>query len=115
MLFRSEFWQLFFGFGLSICDVYIRPALAGKYADIPAMILLLGFMAGPLVFGLMGFVVGPLILGITYAVIKAYKEEIIENKDENSAFYPDVVEENSIGKDELVEPQIVEEKVDNTN
>ena len=106
---------LFFGFGLSICDVYIRPALAGKYADIPAMILLLGFMAGPLVFGLMGFVVGPLILGITYAVIKAYKEEIIENKDENSAFYPDVVEEVSVEKDEMVEPQIVEEKVDDTN
>jgi len=66
---------LFFGFGLSMSDTYIRPALAGKYVDIHPLILLLGFLAGPLVFGLVGFILGPLILGITYAVIKAYKEE----------------------------------------
>ncbi|MBZ9571433.1 AI-2E family transporter [Methanobrevibacter sp. TMH8] len=66
---------LLFGFGLSLSDMYIRPTLAGKYVDIHPMILLLGFMAGPLVFGLVGFILGPLILGITYAVIKAYKEE----------------------------------------
>lgn len=107
---------LLFGFGLSICDVYIRPALAGKYADIPAMILLLGFMAGPLVFGLMGFVVGPLILGITYAVIKAYKEEIIENKDENSAFYPDVIDEDKDDKkDSNNDGEEGLEKIDDTN
>lgn len=69
---------LLFGFVLSLSDMYIRPALAGKYADIHSMILLLGFMAGPFVFGLVGFIIGPLILGITYAVIKAYKEEIDE-------------------------------------
>lgn len=66
---------LLFGFGLSLSDMYIRPALSGKYVDIHPLILLLGFMAGPLVFGLVGFILGPLILGITYAVIKAYKEE----------------------------------------
>jgi len=66
---------LLFGFGLSLSDMYIRPALAGRYVDIHPLILLVGFMAGPLVFGLVGFILGPLILGITYAVIKAYKEE----------------------------------------
>jgi len=66
---------LLFGFGLSLSDMYIRPTLAGKYVDIHPLILLVGFMAGPLVFGLVGFILGPLILGITYAVIKAYKEE----------------------------------------
>lgn len=66
---------LFFGFGLSLSDMYIKPTLAGKYVDIHPLILLVGFMAGPLVFGLVGFILGPLILGITYAVIKAYKEE----------------------------------------
>lgn len=66
---------LFFGFGLSLSDMYIRPTLAGRYVDIHPLILLVGFMAGPLVFGLVGFILGPLILGITYAVIKAYKEE----------------------------------------
>lgn len=76
---------LLFGFVLSLSDMYIRPTLAGKYADIHSMILLLGFMAGPFVFGLVGFIIGPLILGITYAVIKAYKEEIEEfkSKEEN--------------------------------
>lgn len=66
---------LLFGFGLSLSDMYIRPALAGKYVDIHPLILLVGFMSGPLVFGLIGFILGPLILGITYAVIKTYKEE----------------------------------------
>ena len=67
---------VFWGFVLSLGDMYIRPALAGKYADIHALILLVGFMAGPYVFGIVGFILGPLILGITYAVIKSLKEEL---------------------------------------
>jgi len=66
---------LLFGFGLSLSDMYIRPALSGKYVDIHPMILLLGFVSGPIVFGLIGFILGPLILGITYAVVKTYKNE----------------------------------------
>lgn len=66
---------LFFGFGLSLSDLYIRPALSVKYVDIHPLIFLLGFMAGPIVFGLVGFILGPLILGITYAVIRTYKNE----------------------------------------
>lgn len=66
---------LLFGFGLSLSDMYIRPTLSGKYVDIHPMILLLGFVAGPIVFGLIGFILGPLILGITYAVVKTYKNE----------------------------------------
>ena len=66
---------LLFGFGISLSDMYIRPALAGKYVDIHPLILLLGFLSGPIVFGLVGFILGPLILGITYAVVKAYKKE----------------------------------------
>jgi predicted PurR-regulated permease PerM len=66
---------LLFGFGLSLSDMYIRPALSGKYVDIHPLILLLGFIAGPIAFGLIGFILGPLILGITYAVIKTYKNE----------------------------------------
>ncbi|MDR0900771.1 MAG: AI-2E family transporter [Methanobrevibacter sp.] len=71
---------LLFGFGLSLSDMYIRPQLAGKYVDIPALILLLGFLAGPIVFGLVGLILGPLILGITYAVLKSYKEEVEEKR-----------------------------------
>ncbi|MDR0911777.1 MAG: AI-2E family transporter [Methanobrevibacter sp.] len=66
---------LLFGFGLSLSDMYIRPALSGKYADIHPLILLLGFLAGPLIFGITGFILGPLILGVTYAVVKVYKDE----------------------------------------
>ncbi len=66
---------LLFGFGLSLSDMYIRPALSRKYIDIHPLILLVGFLAGPIVFGLVGFILGPLILGITYAVVKTYKDE----------------------------------------
>jgi len=66
---------LFFGFGLSLSDMYIRPALTSKYVDIHPLILILGFLSGPIVFGLVGFILGPLILGITYAVVKTYKNE----------------------------------------
>ena len=68
-------------FLLSLSDMYIRPALAGKYADIHALILLVGFMAGPYVFGIVGFILGPLILGITYAVIKSLKEELENDRE----------------------------------
>lgn len=71
---------LFFGFFLSVSDMYIRPALSSKYADIHPLILFLGFVSGPLVFGIVGFITGPLILGITYAVIKTYKIKLDEKK-----------------------------------
>lgn len=63
------------GVFLSLMDMYIRPKLAGKYADIHPLIFLLGFLCGPLVLGLVGFIIGPLILGVTYAAVVAYKKE----------------------------------------
>lgn len=68
---------LFFGFFLSTIDMYIRPALSSHYADIHPLILLIGFLAGPLAYGIVGFIVGPLILGITYAVLNSYRNEYI--------------------------------------
>ncbi len=70
------------GVVLSLLDVYIRPKIAGKYADIHPLIFLLGFLCGPLVFGLVGFIIGPLILGVTYAALVAYKKENKNNKPE---------------------------------
>ena len=55
--------------------MYIRPAISGRYADIHPLILLLGFVSGPLIMGIVGFILGPLILGVAFAVIKTYKEE----------------------------------------
>lgn len=68
---------LLFGFFLSTIDMYIRPALSSHYADIHPLILLVGFLSGPLVYGLVGFIVGPLILGITYAVLDSYRKEYL--------------------------------------
>ena len=68
---------LLFGFFLSTVDMYIRPALSSHYADIHPLILLIGFLSGPLVYGIVGFVVGPLILGITYTVLDNYRKEYL--------------------------------------
>ena len=68
---------LFFGFFISTIDMYIRPALSSHYADIHPLILLIGFLAGPLVYGIVGFIMGPLILGITYAVLNSYRKEYL--------------------------------------
>lgn len=68
---------LLFGFFLSTIDMYIRPALSSHYADIHPLILLIGFLSGPLVYGIVGFIVGPLILGITYAVLDSYRKEYL--------------------------------------
>ena len=72
------------GTSLSIIDVYIRPKLAGKYADIHPLIFLLGFLCGPIVMGVVGFILGPLILGVTYAAVVAYKKKDNSLKDNSS-------------------------------
>ena len=68
---------LLFGFFLSTVDMYIRPALSSHYADVHPLILLIGFLSGPLVYGIVGFIVGPLILGITYAVLDSFRKEYL--------------------------------------
>ena len=68
---------LLFGFFLSTVDMYIRPALSSHYADIHPLILLIGFLSGPLVYGIVGFIVGPLILGITYAILDSFRKEYL--------------------------------------
>ncbi len=66
---------LILGFLMSAIDIYLRPKISSKYADIHPLIFILGFLCGPLVFGLVGFVLGPLILGVTYAAVSAYKKD----------------------------------------
>lgn len=74
---------LLFGFFLSLSDMYIRPALSSHYADIPPLVLLIGFLSGPVAYGIVGFVVGPLILGITYAILISYKKNKLDYKEES--------------------------------
>ncbi|BAM70351.1 conserved hypothetical protein [Methanothermobacter sp. CaT2] len=66
---------LIFGLFLSTIDIYLRPKLSGKYADIHPMIFLVGFLGGPVVWGVAGFIVGPLVLGLAYAALEAYRME----------------------------------------
>ena len=74
---------LLFGFFLSLSDMYIRPALSSHYADIPPLVLLIGFLSGPLAYGIVGFVVGPLILGITYAILISYRKNKLDYTEES--------------------------------
>jgi predicted PurR-regulated permease PerM len=70
---------------LSVLDMYMRPQISGRYADIHPMIFLLGFICGPLLLGLVGFIIGPLVLGVAYAAVLAYKKaqtEEIETQDQ---------------------------------
>ena len=71
---------LIFWFFLSLIDMYIRPAISSHHADIHPLILLIGFLSGPLVYGIVGFIVGPLILGITYAILDSFRKELQESK-----------------------------------
>ena len=76
---------LIFGFFLSTVDMYIRPALSSHYADVHPLILLVGFLSGPLVYGIVGFILGPLILGITYAVLDSFRKEFLEVDNEKES------------------------------
>ncbi len=71
---------LILGAVMSTVDIYIRPKLSGRYADIHPLIFMLGFLSGPLIFGIVGFIIGPLILGVTYAAVIAYKKESEDKK-----------------------------------
>jgi predicted PurR-regulated permease PerM len=69
------------GAALSGLDIYLRPKLTGKYADIHPLIFLLGFICGPLLLGLVGFVLGPMILGVAYAAVVTYKKDMTIKSD----------------------------------
>jgi predicted PurR-regulated permease PerM len=71
------------GAALSGLDIYLRPKLTGKYADIHPLIFLLGFICGPLLLGLVGFVLGPMILGVAYAAVVTYRKDITNKMNEN--------------------------------
>ncbi|MFH1786986.1 MAG: AI-2E family transporter [archaeon] len=53
-------------------DFYIRPTLAGKSGSIHPLIVLLGFIGGPLIWGVKGLVLGPLGLGLAQATLQTY-------------------------------------------
>jgi predicted PurR-regulated permease PerM len=66
---------LLLGVLLSLIDMYIRPKLAGKYADIHPFNIPSRIHMWTTCFGIVGFIIGPLVLGVTYAAVVAYKKE----------------------------------------
>lgn len=59
---------------LSVVDDLIRPRVAGKYVKMHPEVMLIGFLAGPLVFGAEGFILGPILLGFIKTGLDTFKE-----------------------------------------
>ncbi|MHC1605254.1 MAG: AI-2E family transporter [Candidatus Methanofastidiosia archaeon] len=55
-----------------IPEMYIRPRISGKAANLHPAIILIGVMGGLLAFGAIGIVIGPMFLGVVYVVVRIY-------------------------------------------
>lgn len=58
----------------AIPDFNIRPILVGRKGGIHPLLVLLGFVGGPFIWGVKGFVLGPLALGLAQAALESYFE-----------------------------------------
>ena len=67
----------------TLVDMYIRPRLAGKLAEVHPLAFLVGFIFGAIALGVPGIFVGPLIVGITYVLYLAYRNEKVKQQLEN--------------------------------
>ncbi len=62
----------------TIPDFYVRPILAKRGARVHPLILLLGFIGGPLVFGkVLGILLGPIILALFEEIFRLYRQGAI--------------------------------------
>jgi len=61
-------------FNSTVDDIYVRPKLVGRLADVHPALILIGFFSGLTLFGLTGIILGPLLMVILKAVVDAYKE-----------------------------------------
>ncbi|MDI6723468.1 MAG: AI-2E family transporter [Methanobacterium sp.] len=67
----------------TLVDMYIRPRLAGKLAEVHPLAFLVGFIFGAITLGVPGLFVGPLIVGITYVLYLAYRDEKVNQEMQN--------------------------------
>ena len=67
----------------TLVDMYIRPRLAGKLAEVHPLAFLVGFIFGAITLGVPGIFVGPLIVGITYVLYLAYRDEKVKQQLDN--------------------------------
>lgn len=65
-----------------IPDFVIKPMVGSRTGKVHPLTILLGFFAGPIVFGINGFLLGPILLVILDTVVMSYMKYCIEG-DEN--------------------------------
>jgi len=53
-------------------DNFLRPALVGRDAKMPDLLILIGTLGGLFLFGLIGFIVGPIVCGLFLTVWDIY-------------------------------------------
>lgn len=56
-------------------DLFVRPLVVGKKAQIHPLIVLIGGLGGLLAFGPIGLIIGPLIIAFTISFLRVYKGE----------------------------------------
>ncbi|MBU2496531.1 MAG: AI-2E family transporter [Nanoarchaeota archaeon] len=72
----AAFGLALFGFVITNnIDLFLRPLLVSKKANIHPLIVLIGGLGGILAFGIIGLIIGPLIIAFTISFLKVYREE----------------------------------------
>jgi predicted PurR-regulated permease PerM len=81
-------------------DNFLRPALVGKDAEMPDLLILLGTLGGLFLFGPIGFIVGPVVCGLFLTALDMY----------GTAFKAILPAVKSLRNDTMVKPEPTLEK-----
>jgi predicted PurR-regulated permease PerM len=93
LLGTGEYWQgafvLLYGmFIVTNIDNLARMMLQKRMADIHPLITIIGVIVGLNTFGFIGLIFGPLIVSYLFVLLKIYRNEFIENHDQDNAATP---------------------------
>jgi predicted PurR-regulated permease PerM len=59
-------------------DNFLRPMLIKRGADLPLLLIFAGVIGGMLGFGLVGIFVGPVVLAVTYTLLEAWIDDVLD-------------------------------------
>jgi predicted PurR-regulated permease PerM len=93
LLGTGEYWQgafiiLYGMFIVTNIDNLARMMLQKRMADIHPLITIIGVIVGINIFGFIGLIFGPLIVSYLFVLLKIYRNEFIENHDQDNAATP---------------------------